>query len=561
VRATAWRPSPSLGLGLGLGLAILVEVGFLIAIPRYVTVDGATHLGGAALIRDFLQGAGGLHLRYVELTSFPAPNLLPEVLLGLVMLVVDPPTAEKLLQLAYVVALPLGLLYAARSVNRGGAWVALLAIPLTFTFAFQFGFYDFSLGVAAFLVAAGYAWREREAPGWHAGIVFGLLSLLVYLTHLVPFVELVVFLAVLGASRVLSSWRARGSQAAFGTARELLPLVAGAAPSVALAAIFFASTRSGVPAEYLNPLLQAIGILGLAIGLATVDPLEIVAAVVLALTLAALLFAAVWRRVRSGGFGIRDEDALFGYALVALLIALVAPGSVASGGSYIPERLALFPVYGLALWLAAPDVPRRSRAIAGAMFVAVAVAITVIRLPTTLRLSAAAVELESVVPCIVHDSTMVQANLADFPAGALGRTDPFGAEAGRIAAATHGHDLGDWEWSFPFSVVHNRADNDPFRWLVNSPDGFEVPPGIDVRAFATRPDGRAEYVLVVGRPSATPATLASPGWTSLRDELAVDYRLVALSTNGLVEAWEWRDPTLAEAGAAQRSSGGGPVCH
>ena len=155
---------------------------------------------------------------------------------------------------------------------------------------------------------------------------------------------------------------------------------------------------------------------------------------------------------------------------------------------------------------------------------------------------------------------MVQVNLADFPAGPLGRTDPFGAEAGRIAAATQGHDLGDWEWSFPFYLFHNRADNDPFRWLVTRPDGFEVPPGIDLTAYASRPDGRVDYVLVVGRPSALAATLASPGWMSLRDELALGYGLVAVSTNGLVEAWERRDPSVADAGAAQRSGADAPVC-
>ncbi len=480
-----------------LALVILVEVAFLLVVPRYVTVDGANHVGGAALIRDILQGSGALHLRYVEVTTYLAPNLLPEVALALSMLVLDPATAERLFQIAYVVAVPLALLYAVRSVRPGGAWIALLAIPLTFTFAFQYGFYDFSFGVTLFLVAAAYAWRHRVAPGWRAGLGFGMLALLLYLTHLVPYAELAVFLAVVCAGRVLRAWRAGGSAAALATLRATLPLVVGALPSLALAASFFLRTGSAAPEVFLNPILQAVGILGLAIGLATTHPLEIAAAVVLALALAVLLLLAVLRRrVGARPREIRDEDVLFGYALLALVVALVAPASVQSGGSYIPERLALFPIYGLALWLAAQDISRRMARLAGAAMLAVATAIFLARLPTTLSLSSAAVEYESLAPCLAPRSTMIQVNLITLPAGPLGRTDPFKSEAGRIAAATGGHDIGNFEGHFPFFVFRNLPENDPYTWLLTTPAGFEVPPGVDLTAYATRPDGTVDYVRV-----------------------------------------------------------------
>ena len=543
-----------------LALAVVVEVAFLLVVPRYVTVDGANHVGGAALIRDVLQGSGELHLRYVELATNLAPNLLPEVALALSMLVLDHASAERLLQMAYAVALPLALLYAVRSVRPGGEWIALLAIPLTFSFAFQYGFYDFSFGVSLFLVAAGYAWRHRVAPGWRAGLAFGLLALLLYLTHLVPYAELAVFLAVVGAGRVLRSWRHAGSAAALATARAMLPLAVGAVPSLALAVSFFLTTGSAAPEEFLNPVLQAVGVLGLATGLATTHPLEIAAAVVLALALAVLLLAVLRRRVGARPREVRDEDVLFGYALVALVVALVAPASVQSGGSYIPERLALFPIYGLALWLAAQDISRRLARLACGAMLAVATAILLLRLPITLSLSSATVEYESLAPCLAPRSTMIQVNLATLPAGPLGRTDPFKSEAGRIAAATGGHDIGNFEGHFPFFVFRNLPDNDPYTWLLTSPDGFEVPPGVDLTGYASRPNGTVDYVLVFGRPMAAAETLASPGWVLLRDQLDAGYRPVARSASGIVEAWERLDPTLGAAVAARRLATGAPAC-
>ena len=156
------------------------------------------------------------------------------------------------------------------------------------------------------------------------------------------------------------------------------------------------------------------------------------------------------------------------------------PAAVESGGSYIPERLALFPVYALALWLAAHEIPRQMGAVATTVVLAAAIALVALRLPVTLELSDAAVELESIAPCLAEESTLFQADLADLPAGPLARTDPFGDEAGRVAAATRGHDLSNWEGSFPFFPYHDRPDNDPFIWLATDRNGFEVPPAVDI---------------------------------------------------------------------------------
>ena len=233
--------------------------------------------------------------------DLPSANLLAGLGLSLVMLVADPATAEKLLQIAYVVVIPLAMLYAIQSVRKGSDWLALLAIPLTFTFAFQYGFYDFSFGVALFLVAGGYAWRHRVTPRARQGVVFGVLALLLYLTHLVPFLQLLVFLTVVGLVRLIWCWQAGGPRSALASALATVPIALGVLPSALLAAIFLVSTRSAAPAEYLNPVLQAIGVGSLALGLVTTHPLEIAVAVGLALTLAMLVLAVAWRRTRRGG--------------------------------------------------------------------------------------------------------------------------------------------------------------------------------------------------------------------------------------------------------------------
>jgi len=220
----------------------------------------------------------------------------------------------------------------------------------------------------------------------------------------------------------------------------------------------------------------------------------------------------------------------------------------------------LFPVYGLALWLATAESPGWSVRTGVAAWLAASVALLLLRLPTTLRLSDAALQVESVAPCVASQSTMIQVNLSRLPAGALARTDPFADEAGRVAAATHGHDLGSFEGAFGFFLFRNRPDNDAQRWLLTNPRGFLVPPAVNLDAYRARPYGTVDYVIVVGRPGATQGTLMSPGWVLLQDQLRREYRRIALSSGALVEAWERVDGAVAAAGNARRGAAGTSTC-
>jgi hypothetical protein len=544
-----------------LAVIVAAEAAFIIRIPQFVAVDAATHVGGAALLRDILEGAGALHLRYVQLSTFPAPNILPELALGIVMVVVDPTTAEKLLQISYVILLPVALLYAARGVRREGQWVAFLALPMTFTFAFHYGFYDFTLGVVVFLLVAGFAWRHRASPGARHAIVLGLLALLLYLTHIVPYAAFVIFIGSVAGWRVLLGAVHEGPRAALGELRRWLPAAIGMAPSLILAAVFFAATGTGVPVAF-NPLLSQLAwVATLATALATFDRLEILVSVVLALTLLVLSIHALWVR---WPLHLQETDSLLVFAILMALAAMVAPREVRSGGSFIPERLTLFAVYGLALWLAASHLGSTAARLASATWIAIAIAFFALRLPSYLNESRAAEEYESVAPCIADGATMVQVNLAYFPSGSLSRTDPFTAETGRLSAVTRGHDLGNFEGLFPFFLFTNRPQNDPYLYLANNGHGFEdfqdVPPHISIASYARRPVGVVDYVIVFGRSMATPATLDSPAWSALAGELANGYRVVARTDDDLVEVYERAGSAITRAGDARRAATDDVAC-
>ncbi|MEO8273801.1 MAG: hypothetical protein ABI620_07020 [Chloroflexota bacterium] len=541
--------------------AVAAEAAFILWIPYLVTVDGATHVGGAAILRDVLQGAGALHLQYVQLIDFPPPNLLPEFFLGLAMLGLNPLMAEKVLQLTYVVALPLSLLYAVRSVRRDASWVAALALPMTFTLVFLFGFYDFSIGLVGFLAAAGYVWRRRGSSGVGHALRIGLLGMLLYLAHLVAFLEFALFVVAIHGWRAFL-WRSAGRRRVLEELGHAAWAAAGLLPAGMLALAFMARTGTGQPSAYAPLLRQMGGVASLVLGLATFEVVEILFCVALALTLVALLADALRRR-RHGR--LREQDALLFYALAAAAVAVLAPIEVQSGGSYITERLVLFPVFGLGMWLAAARPRGPARSMAPAAWLAIALGLFIVRLPVELDESHVDEQYLSIAPCLAHNSTLAQVNLSSYRAGSLARTDPFTSEAGKLAALTAGHDLLSFEGLFPFFLFRNRPDHDSLASLVA--DGHtgaeiqDVPPHLELGSDGVPAGIPVDYVIVFGAPNATDVTLASPEWRQLTRQLASAYHLVAASEGGLVVAYE-RSGSIAEVeGAGRRRDVLDRACH
>ena len=83
-------------------------------------------------------------------------------------------------------------------------------------------------------------------------------------------------------------------------------------------------------------------------------------------------------------------------------------------------------------------------------------------------------------------------------------------------------------------------------------------PSSTPRATAQATGGELDYVLVFGRPTADPETLASPEWQRLEAELAQAYRRVAVADEGSLEVYERLGTAAADRGAARRA--GEPSC-
>jgi hypothetical protein len=544
-------PRPEL---VALLVVVAIEVVLFALLPYLATSDGPIHIGSGGSIRDFILEPGGLQHRFLDVNWFPLPNLLPELIMAALLVVVDPGVAEKLVILIYVIGLPLGLYYVLGGLHRTNRWLALVAIPLTFNASLLFGFLNFCVGMVFFLVAIGYLLRHRDLRSPREIVTFGLLIGLVYLTHVVPFVEAIVASGciVLEAS-VRSAGGLRGHVGA--VARPGLRWAAAIAPTVVLATIFFiAGGTSG--SDYRRAFLTLLaGLPTLAWPIVSYDIREgfLTTLVGLALGVATLLaLAARWRRPP----WVRPEDWALWFTVLGTIAYLVAPEALGSGG-VVSQRLALFPVLGITIWLAAQPVRREAFGAVAAASMVCAVGLLVLRIPSYVSTSDAVADYVSITSCIAPRSTMVQANLSAVVSGPQGRISPLIHDTGRLSAATHGHDLGSITSAVPLFPLQNKPANDPFEFLVTRQNGeYDIPPGIDPLAFEAATGEPVDYVVLFGRDQATDSTLTTPAWLALSEELDTAYRLVATSPAGAVELYERDLPAVTEAGAAQRAAAG-----
>jgi hypothetical protein len=341
-----------------LTLALLYVVPFWIV--RYLpTVDGPCHTYNAWILRQYFNVQHyPLFQQYYRINAEPYPNWLGHGVMALLMFVVPPLAAEKLLVSAYALALLGGIWYLTGAVRPGNSrWLAFLAFPFVFNYTFQFGFYNFSLSLALFPFVLGAWWRHRDRPVtllYAVGI--NLLLGLCYFSHILSFGLALLAIGILWLATLRrGEWRRRLADVLVLAPQAVLPIWYFSRQGGAILPSFWPFGRQ---LRYFAS-LGALPFLG-----AAQDWL----AGLLALTFLVLLLLTLRRE------GLRrpprDERAFLLLAAVFTLLFFVSPEGV-SGGTILKPRLCLYPYLILIPWLA-PSAGARARRIGVAALTLVA---------------------------------------------------------------------------------------------------------------------------------------------------------------------------------------------
>jgi hypothetical protein len=322
------------------------------------TSDGPSHLYNSWVLNQLVRGSHGPVADWFAIDWRPLPNWIGDAVMALLMIVVPPLIAEKILVSGIVLLFLYAIWRFAGAVDEERRGFAFLAFPFAYNLLLQQGFYNFCISAALYFLVLAVWWKRRDTPdGRTIAIVAGLL-LLCYFSH-----PMSTILAI-GSIGILWLATLPGRPPAT-HARHLIALL----PVLPLLAWFFrvqgvSLARAPVSAAGLFSYIMRMWVL------LTFDEFQAKLGFALFIALAALIIVTLIRR----RWRWSEGDAFILVTLALVLIYARTPAT-SSGGTMLMERMALFVVLSPIVWLA-PRFPRRAMIAFVILFSLVSVAYT-----------------------------------------------------------------------------------------------------------------------------------------------------------------------------------------
>ena len=309
---------------------------------RYIpTNDGPEHVYNALVIHDLVAGRENAITKTYAIDPHPYPNWIGHALMAMLMAVVPPVIAEKLLFSAIVLMFLAAAWMLARSSSPA---YAFLAIPFTFHSMLQTGFYNYSLGVALCIATIAMWWKRRDTPDARTISAIAAMLVLCYFSHPLSIAVAIISIAMLWLGTL------RGRRLAV-HARHLVAFI----PVTPLVA-WYALSQGGSAGGGHRPFSHSLFDLASARILLTFShrQLELGACVVAAMIGLGCATLVIERH------GDRREENAF-LVILPLLLALyfLSPETVA-GGQMLAERTVLF-AYLLPIAWFSPRIPRKAQ--------------------------------------------------------------------------------------------------------------------------------------------------------------------------------------------------------
>jgi hypothetical protein len=305
------------------------------------TADGPSHLYNSWVLRELIGGGNTIVAQTYEVDWRPHPNWSGHVVLALLMTVVPPLVAEKLLMSGIVLFFLYAIWRYCGILGDDARPFAFLAFPFAYHLLLQMGFYNFSIGVALYFLILAVWWERRDRPDARTIVTIAALLLLCYFSHVMP--------AILAAGSIgllcLATLPGRRIGAYARHLIALLPLV----PLV----VWFARTQGMTLAPGTWSLRGHFSYIEQMWVILTFDRYQAKLGVTLFVTLTVLIVVTFVRR----RWRWSEGDAFIVLTIVIIAIYLRAPDAT-SGGTMVLSRMALFVVLSPLAWLA-PRLPRR----------------------------------------------------------------------------------------------------------------------------------------------------------------------------------------------------------
>ena len=323
---------------------------WVLSMPVFPSLDGPMHLYLVEIFRQLLTHTPGVYSDTYFIKHYLPPYSIYYYGLAGLSSVVSMETADKLMVCCFFVTFALGARSLSRAVGGEEKWAPFLSLPLLMNWPLMMGFVNYSLGTSLACFALATWCRGIGQPGKGRRVVFVALMTLTLLTHPVPWIFAISFIAFDLCVRVLR-YRFVKLRGAAKNEAHYLGLDFGAAFFSSLGALYLAHFKNAPKAgeavagsrakqTYAKTVLLKLHDFGRTHGITVFEGHRTLA---YRLALLVLFAVALWlgvshfrRAIRSGRWTLTETWMSFG--LLFLLVLPLLPSNI-NGGLFFAERL------------------------------------------------------------------------------------------------------------------------------------------------------------------------------------------------------------------------------
>jgi hypothetical protein len=511
--------------------------------PYFPSQDGPCHVDTANILSSYLRPELSSFREYYVINPELVPNWLTHLFLAGAAFFMSPRIAEKLLLSAYLILLPVSIRWMLGIIDsRARSW-AFMAFPFVGNLLLHLGFYNFSCGLPLFFFVLGIWFRSREHWTLQDTVSFGLLCLLLYFCHIVPFFMacgsvaiLAVWLTLFDAAeqirhgrldlRVLwQAWRMRA----------LVPLYA-ALPALLLAYEFLIRHRGSLSRGPFSMDQQWCQLRDLRC-LVSYEAAELWPARAVFWLFGLLVLGLLIRK--AGRRNVERADGWVVLAAVCLLLYFGADAVIAD--KMLSLRLMVFPFFALILWLAAQPPIRLAQAAAACL----AVVQLGIHTAKYAELNDYLREYLSGMELVEPNTTLLALSFSHKGTAPDGRrlsesVEVFRHASGYLTAQRDAIDLLNFEAGLDPAPVLYRPGLNPYRFLLKGQQLDAEPPQAEFLAYSGI-GGHVDYVLLW---SLDPRRSADGVTNAILGQLRLGYQEIYTSPQrGLMHLYRRKDWT------------------
>ena len=489
---------------------ILAHLSPIWVFQYFPSQDGPTHIENANIIFDYFHPDQAIFREYYILNKNLEPTWLGHLVLAGLMYVMPIFVVEKVFLSGYIILLPLSIRYALRAIRHDSGFLTLLMFPFIYNYLLHMGFYPFSYSLPVFFFSMGYWIRYGGQFTLRKTAKLAFLSLLLYFCHMVSLVMAYVGITILTLwfvffdliqDKRVPQFDFQGLWKAF--RKRVIPLVLAFSPTIVLVVIFLSkqgleSPETGIRRSFYWLFKDLIQIESL-VSFQREESLCFVGL--------SILFAAIFLYLAASKIWHKRSDRWDGLLAVVLgyvLIYLFVPNAM-SGGSFITDRLNLYPFFALVLWFGVQSYLRSVKR--GIMLVAIVITLASLGL-RVLKYS----ELNDYLSEYLSGMHLIQSNTTLLPLAFDSRghapagkvlslkVRPFLHASGHIAAQRHIVEFTNYEaGAFNFFPTIFRSNLNPYDHIgIKDKSIVWEPPQVDFLTYAERTGGQVDYVLVWG---------------------------------------------------------------